>query len=75
MKSGVRRWNCGNCGRANRTSVATDGTARCEYCTDWNGIGPLRPWKDRLFGYPGRLVSLLTGETPGAQHRPAARGR
>lgn len=30
----MRRWNCRNCGRSNKTVIAPDGTVKCEYCTD-----------------------------------------
>src|SRR4029077_6409335 len=41
VKSLLRGWNCRNCGRHNKTLVAGDGTAKCEYCTDVAEIRPL----------------------------------
>ena len=75
VSSGLRRWNCRNCGRSNKTALALDGTVTCEYCTEVGGLEALRPWKVRLNGYAGRLVALMTGEPRGAERRPAARSR
>jgi hypothetical protein len=42
MADGLRTWKCRNCGRANRTEVAADGTAKCEFCADVTRIQPSR---------------------------------
>jgi hypothetical protein len=67
VRSPARRWNCPNCGRSNKTVLARDGTADCEYCTDGARVSPLEP-----FG--SRLVRLASGFLSGLG-RGAARGR
>jgi DNA-directed RNA polymerase subunit RPC12/RpoP len=42
MENALRNWKCRNCGRANRTEVALDGTAKCEYCTYLMSVQPSR---------------------------------
>ena len=42
MQSPLRPWKCRNCGRANQTVVALDGTARCEHCRYQMSIQPSR---------------------------------
>jgi hypothetical protein len=42
MENTLRNWKCRNCGRANRTEVALDGTAKCEYCTYLMSVQPSR---------------------------------
>ncbi len=42
MDDGSRTWKCRNCGRANRTGVASDGTASCEFCAETTRIQPSR---------------------------------
>ncbi|HYV42363.1 MAG TPA: hypothetical protein VEO02_11295 [Thermoanaerobaculia bacterium] len=37
-----REWNCRNCGRSNRSEVASDGTVKCEYCARVMKIQPSR---------------------------------
>jgi DNA-directed RNA polymerase subunit RPC12/RpoP len=34
MASGATKWNCRNCGRANKTALAADGATACQYCTE-----------------------------------------
>ena len=75
MSSGLRRWNCRNCGRSNETALALDGTLTCDYCTEVGRLEPLPPWKVSLLGHAGRIVSWMTGEPGGEENRPAARGR
>ncbi len=55
MENVLRRWNCRNCGRSNKTVVAVDGNVKCEYCTDVMRIQPSR---------------VRGGETPGQLSRP-----
>ena len=38
----LRNWKCRNCGRANRTVVGLDGTAKCEFCTYIMSVQPSR---------------------------------
>ena len=61
MKARVRRWNCPNCGRSNRTAVTPDANARCEYCTDVSRLEPSRPWGPRLVDYAAKVLSSLGG--------------
>jgi len=63
----LRRWNCANCGRSNRTAVTVAGTAECEYCTTSMRIQPLQPWGPRLFRFAARLMSLGSRK-PGCLH-------
>jgi hypothetical protein len=42
MDDGSRTWKCRNCGRSNRTAVASDGTANCEFCAEITRIQPSR---------------------------------
>lgn len=42
METTLRNWKCRNCGRANQTAVALDGTAQCEYCTYLMSVQPSR---------------------------------
>jgi DNA-directed RNA polymerase subunit RPC12/RpoP len=42
MDSAPRNWKCRNCGRANRTEVGLDGTAKCEHCAYVMSIQPSR---------------------------------
>lgn len=42
MDNALRNWKCRNCGRANKTSVALDGTAKCEFCTYVMSVQPSR---------------------------------
>lgn len=47
MQRLIRKWNCGNCGRSNRTEVALDGTVKCEYCVASMKISPSMASGDR----------------------------
>jgi len=40
MQYVIRKWNCGNCGRANATEIALDGTVKCDSCADVMKIQP-----------------------------------
>ena len=42
MDNALRNWKCRNCGRANKTAVALDGTAKCEFCTYVMSVQPSR---------------------------------
>ena len=42
MQDPLRNWKCRNCGRANATAVAIDGTAKCEYCSYVMSVQPSR---------------------------------
>ncbi|MEX0879523.1 MAG: hypothetical protein WEB59_07095 [Thermoanaerobaculia bacterium] len=42
MENALRNWKCRNCGRANKTAVALDGTAKCEFCTYVMSVQPSR---------------------------------
>lgn len=42
MENSLRHWKCRNCGRANQTSVALDGTAQCAHCTYQMSVQPSR---------------------------------
>ena len=42
MDNALRNWKCRNCGRANKTVVALDGTAKCEFCTYVMSVQPSR---------------------------------
>jgi len=54
MAVALRIWNCRNCGRANKTELALDGTVKCEFCTDVMWIQPSK---------------ARGGETPGQRSR------
>jgi len=73
MEDTLRNWKCRNCGRANRTAVALDGTAKCEYCTEKMSVQPSRV-RDGVTlpsSYPTRR-----GTTPGdALGRPLGQTR
>ncbi len=56
----LRNWKCRNCGRANATPVATDGTAKCEHCRYVMSIQPSRIRKNGAVmpsSYPTRIGS------------------
>ena len=42
MSNSLRTWKCRNCGRANSTEVALNGTAKCAHCSDLMLIQPSR---------------------------------
>ena len=42
MQDALRPWKCRNCGRANQTVVALDGTVNCEFCKYQMSIQPSR---------------------------------
>jgi len=42
MQDALRNWKCRNCGRANATPVALDGTAKCEHCSYVMSVQPSR---------------------------------
>jgi hypothetical protein len=42
VKYALRNWKCRNCGRANATEIALNGTAICEYCRDVTLVQPSR---------------------------------
>jgi hypothetical protein len=71
MTSLLRRWNCRNCGRHNKTAVARDGTAKCEYCTDTAEVRPLHPWGPKLYRFASSLLSSLTRDLGCIHWRPA----
>jgi hypothetical protein len=77
MKSLLRKWNCVNCGRSNRTLVAArTGIAECEYCTDVARVHPLQPFGSVLFRYAASVLASLTGGSGCIQWRPVlARAR
>jgi hypothetical protein len=70
VKSLLRGWNCRNCGRHNKTLVAGDGTAKCEYCTDVAEVRPLHPWGQKLLRTAKSLLSSLTSESGCLHWRP-----
>jgi hypothetical protein len=69
VKSVDRGWSCPNCGRSNKTAMALDGTAECEYCTDVARVRPFHPWGPKLFSYGARLLSSIGGESGCIQWR------
>jgi hypothetical protein len=68
VSSLLRRWNCSNCGRANKTAIGLDGTAKCEYCTDVIEVQPL--WGRRLLTFAAQLLSPLLKASGCIQWRP-----
>jgi hypothetical protein len=42
MASGATKWNCRNCGRANKTVLGANGATACEYCTEAVMVPPAR---------------------------------
>jgi len=65
MENALRNWKCRNCGRANRTEVALDGTAKCEYCTYTMSVQPSRVKNGVTLpsSYPTRRGTAPTDET------------
>jgi hypothetical protein len=61
-ESFLQSWNCANCGRINKTAVALDGFAQCEYCADTARVRTFVPWLPRLAGFATRLFSSFVGE-------------
>lgn len=54
----LRGWNCRNCGRRNKTLVAGDGIAQCEYCAGVATVRPLHHWGRKVLSYASLLFSL-----------------
>ena len=72
MENVLRNWKCRNCGRANSTEVALDGTAKCEYCAYVMSIQPSRvrngvtlpsSYPTRRGTAPGHVTARPLGET------------
>jgi hypothetical protein len=70
LKTLLRSWNCRNCGRRNKTLVAQDGTAKCEYCTDVAEVRPIYPGARKLFRFASNLLSSLTSGSVCLRWRP-----
>lgn len=70
MKSLLRSWNCANCGRHNKTLVAQDGTAKCEYCTDVAEVRPLYRGARKLFRFASNLLLAFTSGSGCVHWRP-----
>jgi hypothetical protein len=58
VKYVMRNWNCRNCGKANKTEVAMDGTVKCDFCTD---VMRIQPSRFRGGEAPGQLPGSLRG--------------
>lgn len=64
MGNDLRKWNCGHCGRTNKTVPAANGLVKCEYCVDVMSfdrasrpIGEiLRRWAADRFSFVGRQL-------------------
>jgi hypothetical protein len=69
-ESFLQNWNCANCGRANKTAVALDGFAQCEYCADTARVRTFVPWLPRLASFATRLFSSLVEESGCIQWQP-----
>jgi DNA-directed RNA polymerase subunit RPC12/RpoP len=70
VKYALRNWKCWNCGRANSTEIALDGTANCPHCAYRMLLQPSRIRDGVILpaSYPTRRgVSTMHPEQPPAR--------